>query len=359
MTPSQTAADTRPPFKKWLNSTFSESLPKGRIKALDILRGLAIIMMTIPHQTIVFDLKHSLIGHQIYLIGYYYTRPMFIAVSGMAIVLYERKYRCPFRMMVHGVVLFIMSWCVDIITHQNFGIDWDIFQLIGACYAIAGLFNYIERNDIRLIGVSALICFWFFFSGMRPDQGLTPIWPFGIYFIGGYLLGKWGISQHDRMWGVFLALITSFAYLVYFYTYCERSKALSTNAYGIAATFALVFVLLCLTLLMENRQFADKRPLSMILRFGIYPVTLYFIQQFFVVFGLAINLKLALTGNAVVDCILHTTVLLIGMYLVTYVFDRLRFLSVEFWLRKAEKVVMDFVPARGIFRPLPTKGPFF
>jgi len=94
----------------------------------------------------------------------------------------------------------------------------------------------------------------------------------------------------------------------------------------------------------------------MILRFGIYPVTLYFIQQFFVVFGLAINLKLALTGNASIDCILHTTVLLIGMFFATYVFDRLMFLSVEFWLRKAESIIMGFVPAKGIFRPLPSKG---
>jgi hypothetical protein len=282
---------------------------------------------------------------------------MFIAVSGIAIVLYERKYRCPFRMIVHGVVLFLMAWCADIITHQNFGIDWDIFQLIGGCYAIAGLFNYVERNDLRMLGVFGLILFWLFIPDMRPDQGHTPIWPFGIYFLGGYLIGKWGISRYNRMWFVLSLLVTSIAYLVFFYTYCERSFQLSTNAYGIAATFAVVFALLCLTLFLENRRLADKPPLSTILRFGIYPVTLYFIQQFFVVFGLAINLKLALTGIASIDCILHTTVLLIGMYMATYVFDRFKFLSVEFWLRKAESIIMGVVPAKGIFRPLPSKGP--
>ncbi|MCB2167790.1 MAG: DUF1624 domain-containing protein [Deltaproteobacteria bacterium] len=355
MAPTAKATNTNAPFKKWLISSFSESLPKGRIKSLDILRGLAIIMMTIPHQTIVFGLKHSLVGHQLYMIGYYYTRPMFIAVSGMAIVLYERKYRCPFRMIVHGVVLFLMAWCVDIITHQNYGIDWDIFQLIGGCYALAGLFNYIERNDLRLLGVFALILFWFFLPGMRPDQGHTPIWPFGIYFLGGYLIGKWGIGQYNRMWSVLMVLMASIAYLVYFYMFCERTLELSTNAYGIAATHAVIFVLLCLTLFLEKQNFANKQPLSMILRFGIYPVTLYFIQQFFVVFGLAINLKLALTGNASIDCILHTTVLLIGMYISTYLFDRLKFLSIEFWLRKSESIVMDFVPERGIFKPFSSK----
>lgn len=357
MAPTKTATDTYGFFPKWLLASFSKSLPKGRIKSLDILRGLAIIMMTIPHQTIIFGLKHSLVGHQLYMVGYYYTRPMFVAVSGMAIVLYERKYNCPFRMIVHGIVLFLMAWCADIVTHQNFGIDWDIFQLIGGCYAIAGLFNYIRRNDVRLLAVFALIMFWFFLPEMRPDHGHTPIWPFGIYFLGGYLIAKWGISQYDRMWIVLLTLIVSIPYLAYFYTFCERSEELSTNPYGIAATFGVVFILLCLTLLLENRQFADKRPLSMILRFGIYPVTLYFIQQFFVVFGLAINLKLALTGNASIDCVLHTTVLLIGMYIATYVFDRFKFLSVEFWLRKAESIVMGFVPAKGIFRPLPSKEP--
>lgn len=335
----------------------SEFLPKGRIKSFDILRGIAIIMMTIPHQTIIFGLRDSAVGHQLFLNGYYYTRPMFIAVSGMAIVFYERRYHCPFRMIVHGIVLFLMAWCADIVTHQIFRIDWDVFQLIGACYAIAGLFNYIERNDLRLLGVSTLILFWLLVPELRPDQGiLTPIWPFGIYFLGGYLIAKWGTGSYGRMWVACLVFITSIAYLVYFYIYCERSYEYGTNAYGIAATHAVVFVLLSLTLILENRQFAIRRPLSIILRFGIYPVTLYYIQQFFVVFGLSINLKLALTGNAGVDCILHTAVLLIGMYMATYAFDRWKFLSVEFWLRKAESIVMDFVPARGIFRPLPTKG---
>ena len=109
-------------------------------------------MMTIPHQTIVFGLKHSLVGHQLYMIGYYYTRPMFIAVSGMAIVLYERKYRCPFRMIVHGVVLFLMAWCVDIITHQNYGIDWDIFQLIGGVLCPCGIIQLYRKERFKIVG---------------------------------------------------------------------------------------------------------------------------------------------------------------------------------------------------------------
>jgi hypothetical protein len=342
-------------IREKLDRELYQFIPKGRIQSLDILRGLAIILMTIPHQTLLFGLNTSVIGHHLFVIGAYYTRPIFIAVSGMALVMFEKKYRCPFQMIVHGTVLFIMAWCVDIVTHQNFGIDWDIFQLIGGCYAAAGLFHYIEKIQLRLLGIFVLVLIWSLFPVIRPDHGIFPIWPNGIYFVSGYLIGKWGISQYARLWAALLILIGSGGYLLYFYQYCERTLQMSNSAIGLAASHAAVFILLCLTLLLENKDLSGKLPLSLLLRFGQYPVSLYFMQQFFVVFGLKINLKLALTGISSLDCFLHTTALLIGMYLATFVFDRWKFFCVEFWLRKAESIVMDFVPARGIFKPLPSK----
>ena len=339
------------------NKKLSQFIPKGRIKSLDILRGLAIIAMTLPHQTLPFGLQNTVIGHQLFIIGAYYTRPLFITVSGIALVFQEQKYRCPFRMIVHGSVLFIFAWCVDVITHQNFGIDWDIFQLIGSCYAMAGLFSYIGNDYKKYLGILTLILIWYIFAPLRPDQGLFPVWPNGIYFLCGYLIGKWGISKYNRFGAVLLIFIGSLIYLSCFYIYFERAVKLSLSPIGIAASLSAVFVLLVFALAMERKQLARKFPLSFILRFGIYPVSLYYMQQFFVVFGLKINLKLALTGISSIDCILHTTLLLLGMYLSTYLFDRLKFFSVEFWLRKAEGIIMDFTPAIGVFRPLPSKGP--
>ena len=338
-----------------LNQELYQFIPKGRINALDILRGLAIIMMTLPHQTLPFNLQSTLIGHQLFIIGAYYTRPMFIAVSGMAIVLYEKKYQWPFRMITHGCILFTMAWSADVLTHQRLNVDWDIFQLIGACYAIAGTLCYAGDNRKKFFVLFVLLLIWFFFPSIRPDQGLFPIWPNGIYFIGGYLIAKWGLSRFNLAWTVALALFFCIVYFPCFYIYSHRTVETSTNFMGIMASFSCIFILLCLTLLLENKQLSNKRPQSMILRFGLYPVSLYFMQQFFTVFGLRYNFKLVLTGVSIMDCILQTMLLLIGMYFTTYLFDRIKFLSVEFWLRRTESFIMDIVPARGIFKQLPTK----
>lgn len=338
-----------------LNQGLYEFIPKGRINALDILRGLAIIMMTLPHQTLPFNLQSTPIGHQLFIVGAYYTRPVFIAVSGMAIVLYEKKYQWPFRMVTHGCILFAMAWSADLVTHQRLNVDWDIFQLIGACYAIAGALCYAGNNRNKFFGLFVILLIWFYFPTIRPDQGLFPIWPNGIYFIGGYFIATWGLSRFNLIWTVVLALIFCIFYLLFFYVYTDPTIASSTNFIGIIASHSCIFILLCLTLLIENRQVSNKRPLSMILRFGLYPVSLYFMQQFFTVFGIRFNFKLVLTDIPSIDCILQTALLLIGMYFTTYLFDRLKFLSVEFWLRRTESFVMDIVPARGIFKQLPVK----
>jgi len=338
-----------------LNRELYDYIPEGRINALDILRGLAIIMMTVPHQTLPFNLQSTSIGHQLFIIGVYYTRPMFIAVSGMAIVLYEKKYQWPFRMITHGCILFAMAWSADVITHQSLRVDWDIFQLIGACYAIAGALSYAGDNRKKFLGLFVLLLIWVFLPSIRPDQGLFPIWPNGIYFIGGYLIAKWGLSRFNLVWTVALTLIFCIFYLSLFYIYADRTIASSTNFIAIMASYSCIFILLFLTLLLENQQLSNKRPLSMILRFGLYPVSLYFMQQFFTVFGIRFNFKLILTDIPSMDCILQTALLLIGMYFTTYLFDRFKFLSVEFWLRRTESFVMDIVPARGIFKQLPAK----
>ena len=337
-----------------VNQGLHQFIPKGRINALDILRGLAIIMMTLPHQTLPFNLQSTPIGHQLFIIGAYYTRPVFIAVSGMAIVLYEKKYQWPFRMIAHGCILFAMAWTVDVLTHQSLNVDWDIFQLIGACYAIAGALSYAGDNRKKFLGLFVLLLIWFFIPSIRPDQGLFPIWPNGIYFIGGYLIAKWGLSRFNLVWIVALTLIFCVVYFSIFYIYAPRTIESSTAIFGIMASFSCIFILLCLTLLLENQQLSNKRPLSMILRFGLYPVSLYFMQQFFTVFGIRFNFKLVLTDIPSLNCILQTALLLIGMYFTTYVFNRCKFLSVEFWLRRTEYFIMDIVPARGIFKQLPT-----
>jgi len=67
------------------------------------------------------------------------------------------------------------------------------------------------------------------------------------------------------------------------------------------------------------------------------------------------NLKLTLTQNPNIDCTLQTLILLLVMFGATFLFDRIRFFSIEFWLRKAESIIMNVIPKTGIFHFIPVK----
>ena len=339
-----------------LSINLNKFIPNGRIKSLDILRGFAILIMTLFHQTVPFKLYSSGVGYHLSLFTAYYIVPMFIAVSGIAITFFEKKYRCPFRMIVHGIVLFLMAWSADILVHQSLQVDWDIFQLIGCCYAISGVFNYIKRDDLRFAGLFILIITWLIAKGIRPDVGLRPIWPYGIFFLCGYLIGKWSTSRYSSLWPVFMMLVASIIYLIFFYTFFERSIELSINIYGIIASCAGIYILLCLTLFMENHQLLSGPAMLLLKQFGIYPISLYFIQQFFTVFGPKFGLKLDLSSMPGLNYALQTVLLIVGMLLATFLFDRFRILCVEFWLKKTESIVMKIIPERGIFKTLPVKS---
>jgi hypothetical protein len=345
------------PGIRMIRQNLSQILPGGRILSLDILRGLAILVMTLYHQTIPFHLDTFGIGYQLSLFTGYYIVPLFIAVSGVAIVFYEKKYRWPFRMIVHGVALFMMAWCADIISHQSFRIDWDIFQLIGACYAISGFFHYIRSKELRYVVMMGLIFTWIIFSDIRPDQGLRPIWPYGIFFLGGYLLCQWATSQYSSAWTGLAMLMASIAYLLFFYAFQEQSIRLSTNAYGLSAAFAGTYILIYATLYLEIRQTLSGPLVWFLKQFGVYPISLYFIQQFFTVYGPQFGLKFALASIGGIDCIIQILVLLSIMSLSTVLFDRFKFFCVEFWLRKTESIVLDRVPAIGILSRLTAKQP--
>ena len=339
-----------------LKGNLSQFIPKGRIVTLDILRGLAILVMTIYHQTIPFNLHSSGIGHQLGVFSTYYILTLFIAVSGIAIVFFEKKYHYPLQMVVHGIVLFMMAWCADLAAHQSFRIDWDIFQLIGICYAICGLFNYIERIDIRFSGIFILVVIWLIFRDIRPDAGLRPIWPYGIFFLGGYILGKWSTSRHSSMWKVLVMIGTCLVYLVFFYLFCKRSLELSTNAYGIIASFAGVYILLFFTLFIENQRLTRGPVVLLLKQFGVYPITLYYIQQFVTVFGPRIGLKISISPIPTFNYIYQTLLLVIIMFISTIIFGHIRFMCIEFWLKKTESIIMNVVPKRGIFKPLHSKS---
>ena len=122
---------------------------------MDIIRGIAIILMTVYHQGLVYSLDGRA-NHVSYFLGYL-AAPFFLAVSGGGLWYHEHRYRWPIKMIVHGITLFLFAWMVDVIAHQRFNIDWDIFQLIGIGYAVFGAFNILGNNTRKYVALAVLI----------------------------------------------------------------------------------------------------------------------------------------------------------------------------------------------------------
>ena len=326
------------------NKDFSRFVPVGWVQSLDVMRGLAIVLMTLPHQTLLFDLQNSFPGDILFLIGVYYTRPIFIGVSGMALLFNERKDHRPFRIFLHGAVLFLMAWSLDILVHRSLKVDWDIFQLIGACYGIAALTGCLGFGIRRFVGLAILVMVWVAFPLLRPNEGLFPIWPHGIYFLAGYLLAVYATSRFHRAESTLIALALGISYMVLFYHRYVPDLLQATLPEGIILTIAAIFLTSAVLLLAENRNYMTKPLFAFLLRFGRYPLTLYFAQQSVTVFGLKYHLSLKLTQIPLLNWGIQASLLLGAMYFSTHLFDRAAFFSMEFWLRSVEKAVLRRVP---------------
>ena len=116
------------------NIRLSKYIPSGRVSTLDMVRGIAILFMTVYHQGLIYPLKDEAYASSFF-VGYL-AAPFFLAVSGGSLFFHEKRHHWPFKMIIHGAVLYLFAWLLDIIVHRSFRIDWDIFQLIGRLHFI-------------------------------------------------------------------------------------------------------------------------------------------------------------------------------------------------------------------------------
>ena len=326
-------------------SILNKNRPSGRVLTMDMIRGIAIIFMTIFHQWLIYR-PDGIVGAISIFLGYL-AAPLFLSVSGMVVLFHEKKYRWPFKMVVHGLVLFSMAWSIDILYHQTFKISWDIFQLIGAAYIILGFSNYLGHGSKKYLSLSLLIIAWIFAPSIRPDQGVFPIWPFGAFFLGGYIFIHFAISRFNNFLNTVTLLSIIVAYTIY-WAFIGKMPQIA-SLYGILFALGVVFLLTIVGFWVEEIVTLQDVPFSFLIRFGTYPLSLYMGQQIVTRMGLNYHLYMKVTNIPLYDWMIQTVILLTFMYLTTFIMDRVKFFGMEWWLRQIESKILKGMPQKVIF----------
>lgn len=309
---------------------------------MDMIRGIAIILMTVYHQGLVYSLDGTA-NNVSYFFGYL-AAPFFLAVSGGSLWYHERRHQWPLKMIVHGITLFLFAWIVDIMAHQSLQIDWDIFQLIGIGYAIFGAFNFLGNNTRKHVALAILICLWAVFPYLRPDKGVFAIWPYGIFFLAGYFFTNYA---KGRLNSVLVTVLLTLAMIVYI-SYWIYVGLLPYIIELEGIFFAICFCLLLWSLgfVLEYKKVLKRSFLSLLLRYGTYPLTLYYCQQITARFCIKYQIYFSFFSLKMINWICQASLILLIMLIITYILDRYKFFSIEWWLRKIENIVLTFLPDR-------------
>ncbi len=197
----------------------------------------------------------------------------------------------------------------------------------------------------KFIALAVVLLGLSLFPAVRPDQGVFPVWPFGLYFIGGYLLALLGQRPWLCQWLSWGLVIVGLGYFLAVFSWDPPPDR--RQLAGFVFLFAIIYMLLLAVLEIEKRGLLEKRGFAWLIRWGKYSLTLYFMQQFVTVTRLHLPLPLSPTWAWMAQ----TVVLLALLYTATLFMERYAFLDVGWWLRQAEQWVIKRTPARGLLGP--------
>lgn len=315
----------------------------NRVASLDLLRGLAIFCMTFFHQSLIVHPN----GNWMLFAGFlgFISAPLFLAISGMAVTFHERSHHWPLKMIVHGSLIFALSYVIDVLAQHGWRPVWNIFQIIGVCYTVLGLLDYLGYGWRKFILIAMVVMGAFLFPVIRPENGVFPLWPFGLYFLGGYLLAIIGQSPLIRRWVIWGFLIAGLSYFLYHFSWNPPPDR--RHLIGFVFILAIIYVLLFAVLTAEKRGFLKMSCFTVLIRWGQYALTLYYMQQFVTI----TRLKMPLSLPPTLAWMVQTLVLLTLLYVATLFMKRYPFLDLGWLLRQAENKVLKKTPARSFFLP--------
>ena len=194
-----------------------------------------------------------------------------------------------------------------------------------------------------------LIGLWALFPIVRPDKGIFPIWPYGVFLLAGYFYVLFGQSRYNTLYLTGVFFIISCIH-IYFWAHVQALPCIVTIN-GILFVLSLLFISIITGLVLEHNKLINKMPFTLIIRFGRYPLTLYFFQQFVTRFCIKFQLTLPISLSSTINWLTQASIIIMLMLAGTYLLDLFKFFRIEWLLRKIETAVLNLVPERYSPRP--------
>jgi hypothetical protein len=159
-----------------------------------------------------------------------------------------------------------------------------------------------------------------------------------MFFLAGFFFTDY---MKSRLNTVSLTLLLTLAMIVYVsYWIYVKSLPYIIALEGILFSMCLCLLLWSLGFVLEFKKLLKRSFFSLLLRYGTYPLTLYYCQQITARFCIKYQIFLSFFSSKTTNWIFQTSLLLLLMLMVTYILDRYKFFSIEWWLRKIENAVL-------------------
>jgi 4-amino-4-deoxy-L-arabinose transferase-like glycosyltransferase len=208
--------------------------------------------------------------------------------------------------------------------------------------------NYLGPGMRQYLVLAVIVVVLTLYPSLRPDRGIFPLWPLAAFILAGYALAHFGTSRWNRVPIAGAAAVLSAAVIACFvyYRVSPNNRTLS----GILLAMAVIFLLSGGSLWLENRGWLIRIPANLLIRFGQYPLTLYFFQQAATLAGHRFGFRLDILDSATGNWSVQAAVLVFVMFVYTFALERVAVLRMEWWLRQIEAGVMAVMPDADVFK---------
>ncbi len=323
-----------------------------RVAGVDAARGLAIILMTVFHQHLLFSLKKTdpFVFLGVSAVGGL-AAPLFLAVAGISAFFFMRRHERPVEMILHGAVIFAVGWIMHFVVHKNFVVDFNAIEIIGGCYFLLGMAWALSRLLWWWLPVilTAGWTIWIFWQGAHL---CFRRWPYPVFFVCGYCLAL----LFFQYWHKPVLRRTIFCLIVVGWTTLTVLGVVNgifpdrITSVGLLYHFTWIFLIMAGLLWFERTGLTDNIFWRFLIRYGQFSLTLYYVQQFFLRICQKFKWNLHIFQGDGMNWLIQSLVLLLTMYLLTKVFQRVCFFRLEWIVKQVELIIL----ARG--RRLSTLG---